>query len=648
VSRRFSPPSPRTSPSSSRFPEPPKTKVDLAALRETAEILRYLKPYRARFIFGLVCLFVGSAAGLCFPLLAGGLIDAALHRNAATLPVLGALTLNGIASILAGTIAVQAAAAAGAAMSFGRVGQTALSDLRRDTYGRMIGLPMEFFAQRRVGELTSRISGDIAQLESGLIFAVPQMCRQTVMLTGGIILIALTSGRLTLAMLCTVPLLIAAAVTFGRKLRRLAREAQDRLAETGTIVEETLQAIASVKAFANERFELERYQQTNAGALRTSLTAVRWRAAFFAVFTVSMFGGMVIVLWFGAGLLQSGQITAGELTRFVLYSTFVAGAMGQAAELYSQVQKTVGASQRVRELLREQPEVALAPRTPDLASAEHSRDPHSSTLPPAASSSSASSNADSSRRLRGEVELESVSFRYPSRPEVTVLTDISLSARPGEVTALVGPSGAGKSTLTALLFRFYAPEQGRVLFDRRDAREFDLTTLRGQMALVPQDVVLFGGSIAENIRYGKPGATLEEIKTAAQKANAAEFIDRFPEGYDTIVGDRGIKLSGGQRQRVAIARAILKDPAILVLDEATSSLDSESERLVQSALERLMRGRTTFVIAHRLATVRRADQIVVLDQGRMVERGTHEELSQNPEGLYRKLSTLQFQSALID
>jgi ABC transporter fused permease/ATP-binding protein len=625
VSRRYSS-------SSSPLPEPPKTKVDRAALRETVEILRYLAPYRRRFVFGLVCLFIGSVAGLCFPLLAGGLIDAALHSAGVTLPVLGSLTLNSIAAILAGTIAVQALGSAGATMSFGRVGQTALADLRRDTYGRMIGLPMEFFARRRVGELTSRLSGDIAQLESGLIYAVPQFCRQSVLLIGGLILIALTSGKLTLAMLCTVPLLVAAAVTFGRRLRKLSREAQDRLAETGTIVEETLQGIASVKAFANEIFELDRYQRTNESALATSLTAVRWRAAFFAVFTISLFGGMVIVLWFGAGLLQSGQITPGELTRFVLYSTFVAGAMGQAAELYSQVQKTVGASQRVRELLREQPEVSVvfsaqtaAPITPTTSAP---------TTPPT--------------RLRGEVELQNVTFRYPSRPEVAVLADISLHARPGEVTALVGPSGAGKSTLTALLYRFYAPEQGRVLFDGRDARDFDLTALRGQMALVPQDVLLFGGSIAENIRYGKPGATLDEIKAAAQQANAAEFIDRFPEGYETIVGDRGIKLSGGQRQRVAIARAILKDPAILVLDEATSSLDSESERLVQSALEHLMRGRTTFVIAHRLATVRRADQIVVLDQGRMVERGTHDELSQNPDGLYRRLSTLQFQSALAE
>ena len=598
----------------------PKAKLNPESLRETLRLFRYIAPYRQRFFLGLGCLTVVSAMGLCFPLLAGGLIDAALHPGGAVLPGFGQLTLNQVALVLVVTISLQALAGFGSALSFSRVGQSALADLRAETYGRIIGLPMTFFAQRRVGELASRVSTDIAQIEGALIDAVPQLCRQSVMLIGGITLISLTSGKLTLVMLSTLPLLIAAAVIFGRRLRKLARETQDRLAETGTIVEETLQGIASVKAFANEAFELGRYQTANAAVLTAAYRTARWRGGFVAFMLSALFGGIVIVLWFGARLLQSGQITAGELTRFVLYTTFIAGAMGHAAELFSQVQKTVGATQRVRELLREPTELTV-------------------TTPAATPSPAAA-------RLRGAVEFAGVSFRYPSRPETLVLRDITLAAAPGEVIALVGPSGAGKSTLTALLLRFYDPENGRVLIDGRDARDYDLHGLRGQMALVPQDVLLFGGTIAENIRYGKPGATDAEIRDAARLANAAEFIERFPEGYATVVGDRGIKLSGGQRQRVAIARAILKNPAILILDEATSSLDSESERLVQAALEVLMRGRTTFVVAHRLATIRGAHRIAVIDEGRVVELGTHEELSALPDGLYRRLSALQFHGGI--
>jgi len=473
---------------------------------------------------------------------------------------------------------------------------------------------MAFFAQRRVGELTSRVSTDVAQIEGALIDAIPQMSRQTIFLIGGITLIALTSGQLTALMLGTLPILIAAAVFFGRRLRRYSRETQDQLAATNTVVEETLQAIASVKAFANESFELRRYEQRNARVLSAALSAARWRAVFVAFFILALFGGIVIVLWFGARLLQTGQISPGELTRFVLYTTFVAGAMGQAAELFSQLQKTVGATQRVRELLRERVE------DPGMASPDF-------PLP---------------ARLRGDVVFAGVTFQYPSRPDAAVLRGVDLEARPGERVALVGPSGAGKSTLTALLMRFYDPAGGCIRIDGRDARDYPLGWLRGQMAIVPQDILLFGGTIAENIGYGRPGASEAEIREAARLANAEEFIQALPETYATLVGDRGIQLSGGQRQRVAIARAILKNPAILILDEATSSLDSESERLVQVALDRLMQGRTTFIIAHRLSTVRTADKIAVVEAGRVVELGTHEALSAVPDGLYQRLSALQF------
>ncbi len=596
----------------------PKTPLNRETLREAFALARYVRPYRVRFCSGLATLFLSASLGLAFPLLAGSLIDAAMNPGGVQLGWLGSPSLNQVALLLAVSVGFQALASFNSALAFNRVGQSALADLRRDCYGRLISLPMGFFAQRRVGELTSRITTDVAQIEGALIDALPQMCRQSAFLLGGLTMISLTSGQLTAVMLGTLPLLIGAAVFFGRRLRRFSRETQDQLAATNTIVEETLQAIASVKAFANEAFELGRYDRANSRVLAAALSAAWWRAVFVAFFIVALFGGIVIVLWFGAGLLQSGGITPGQLTRFVLYTTFVAGAMGQSAELFSQIQKTVGATQRVRELLREPAEasVGAAPAT-------------AAALPLPA-------------RLHGEVTFDAVSFRYPSRPDVAVLHSVSLRARAGERIALVGPSGAGKSTLTALLLRFYVPDSGRLLIDDRDARDYPLAWFRGQMAIVPQDVLLFGGTIAENIVYGRPGADDAAVREAARLANAHDFIAAFPDGYATLVGDRGIQLSGGQRQRIAIARAILKNPAILILDEATSSLDSESERLVQIALERLMQGRTTFIVAHRLATIRTADRIAVLDAGRIVELGTHDELSAKSDGLYRRLSSLQF------
>jgi ABC-type multidrug transport system fused ATPase/permease subunit len=593
--------------------ELPKAKLDRESLRQALELFRYLRPYRARFGAALVSMFASSLLSLSFPYLAGSIIDAALPPTQGGTSVTGS---NHTALLLMGILALQAGFSYFHSLSFATVGQRSLVDLRRATYARLISLPMAFFAQRRVGELANRLSADLIQIEDTLIAVLPQFLRQTTLLVGGITLIAITSLQLTGIMLASLPLVIVVAVLFGQKTRKIYREAQDRLADTATIVEETLQGIVNVKAFSNEGYELNRYDEGLGKFLTITLRGARLRAAFIAFIIFALFGFIVLVLWSGARLLSQGQITFGDLTRFGLYTTFVAGAMGQFAELYSQLQKAIGATQRVRELLRETGEVEahLGP-TPPL------------TLP----------------RLKGDVVMENLCFTYPSRPGVKVLQAINLAATSGQRIALVGPSGAGKSTLISLLLRLYEPTGGRLLIDGKDAHDYPLNELRGQMSIVPQEVLLFGGSIAENIAYGKPGASTAEIEAAARQANAHEFIRTFPEGYATLVGDRGIQLSGGQRQRIAIARAILKNPSILILDEATSSLDSESERLIQEALETLMRGRTSFIIAHRLATVRHVDRILVLVAGRIVESGTHDELQALEAGVYRRLAALQFQ-----
>jgi ATP-binding cassette subfamily B protein len=592
--------------------ELPKGKLDRESLKQALDLFRYLRPYRGRFSAALASLFVSSLLSLSFPYLAGSIIDAAMHHPKGGDSMAGA---DRTALLLMGILALQASLSFFQALSFATAGQRSLVDLRRDTYARLISLPMTFFAQRRVGELASRLSSDLIQIEDTLITILPQFLRQTTILIGGIALIAVTSLQLTGIMLASLPFIIVAAVVFGRKTRKISREAQDRLADTATIVEETLQGILNVKAFSNEGYELNRYHQGLRLFLTTTLRGARLRAAFIAFIVFALFGFIVLVLWSGARLLQQGEISFGELTRFALYTTFVAGAMGQFAELYSQLQKAIGATQRVRELLREtgEVEVLLGPAP-------------ASILP----------------RLRGDIVFENVHFSYPSRQGVEVLHAINLAATSGQRIALVGPSGAGKSTLISLLLRLYDPSSGRLLIDGRDARDYRLAEIRGQMSMVPQEVLLFGGSIADNIAYGKPGASADEIEQAARQANAHEFIQAFPERYATLVGERGIKLSGGQRQRVAIARAILKNPAILILDEATSSLDSESERLIQEALETLMQGRTSFIIAHRLATVRHVDRIIVIAGGRVVESGTHEELQAVADGTYRRLASLQF------
>jgi ATP-binding cassette subfamily B protein len=595
----------------------PRAPINRTTLREAARLFRYLLPYRVKFTLAMLALFTGSLMGLAFPWLAGDLVEAALLNWRGETSTVWNQNINLVALALGGVLFVQAILAFFRSLWFVEVGERSLADLRRDTFARLVRLPLAFHNKRRVGELASRIATDITLIHDTLIETIPHFIRQLVLLVGGVTLIAVTSLRLTGLMLASLPVLMIVAVVFGRLLRRVWKEASDRIAETSVIVEESLQNIASVKGFTNETYEERRYRAGLDSFLVLAIRAAWYEGAFHAFIVFALFGSIVLILWYGAWLVQAGFLEPGGLTRFMFYTLYVAGAFGSFAELYGHIQRSLGATQRVRELLVEPTE------TPDPALAE----------PPPLP------------RLRGEVVFEKAAFRYPSRPEVAVLQDVSLEACPGQRIALVGPSGAGKSTIVSLLMRFYELESGQIRIDGQDARSYDLLALRQQMAIVPQEVILFGGTIAENIAYGNPGASPEEIEAAARMANAHEFITAFPEGYQTRVGERGVQLSGGQRQRVAIARALLRDPAILILDEATSSLDSESESLVLQALDRLMQGRTSLIIAHRLSTVRRADRIYVIKEGRTVEAGTHAELVAQPDGLYRMLSELQFDPA---
>jgi ABC-type multidrug transport system fused ATPase/permease subunit len=498
---------------------------------------------------------------------------------------------------------------------FVNVAERSLSDIRRDTYFKLITLPMNFFSNRRVGELNSRISADLSQIQDTLTTTLAEMMRQAVLLIGGIIFMAVISIKLAIALLILVPPLIVVAIFLGRFIRKISKEAQDKLAESNTIIEETLQGIASVKAFVNEAFEAGRYSKNIREVADIAIKGAKYRGIFVSFIVFCLFGAVVAVVSYGCILVSQHVIEPGDLTTFALFAAFVGSAMGSFPDLYANVQKAVGASERVLEILEEEGEEISIHEKDNIIN----------------------------KKINGDLSFDNVVFSYPSRPELTVLNNNSFDAASGQRVAIVGPSGSGKSTMAALILQFYHPQNGTISFDGKPASEYSLTDIRNQVAIVPQDVMLFGGSIQENIAYGKLSATKDEIIRAAQRANAHEFIMSFPEGYDTIVGERGVKLSGGQRQRIAIARALLKNPSILILDEATSSLDSESERLVQEALEELMKNRTSIIIAHRLSTIREADKIIVLEKGKIIESGSHNELIAIDQGLYRYLSALQFE-----
>jgi ABC-type multidrug transport system fused ATPase/permease subunit len=583
-----------------------KKKITREGLSRLYRLFRFIGPQKYTFIVGLVFLVLSSLTTLVFPMLIGDLLDSAGS---------GSLDrINQLGLILIGIFFMNAIFSYFRIYLFAVVTQKTLALLRQTTYNHLIKLPMSFFSSRRVGELNSRISADIALLQDTFTTTLAQFVRQVITIVGGIALLMFISPRLTVFMLALIPVVAIVGRLFGTFIRKLSKKSQTIVAESNTIVEETLQAIASVKAFANEAFEILRYKKKTDEIIHVSLKGARWKGLFISFIVFALFGSIIGVIWYGVYLIHQGAgLSTGDLLKFVLYSVFIGGSISGVADLYSDIQKSIGATENLLDILDETAE------------------PISSEV------------AVIKDQLIGNVSFRGVSFAYPSRKELPVLKDIRFEVRRGEQVALVGPSGAGKSTISQLLLRFYDPVDGTILLDGRDAREYDLTTLRSNMAIVPQDVLLFGGTIRENIEYGKPGASEEEIIRASEQANSMEFIRTFPEGLSTIVGERGIQLSGGQRQRIAIARAILKNPAILILDEATSSLDSENERLVQEALEQLMKGRTSFVIAHRLSTIHKADKIIVIDKGEVKEMGTHEELLMKEDGIYRQLTKLQIE-----
>jgi ABC-type multidrug transport system fused ATPase/permease subunit len=584
----------------------PKAKLNKENFKEAIQMFRYVKPYRWTFIAGLIFIALSSGTTMAFPYLLKELISSAQAIKEGK----QAFTPGTVALWMLGILSIQVVFSFLRVYLFTYVGEHALADMRRDVYKRMVMMPMNFFAQRRVGELSSRISSDLSQIQDAVTSLLAELLRGVLVLVIGIGLILYLSTKLTLVMLSVVPVMVVAAVIFGKSIRKLARKAQDQLADSNIIVQETLQGISNVKSFTNEWYEVGRYVTSLKEVVRLAVTNGKYRGFFTSFMVFSIFGTIVLVVWYGTSILDIASLTA-----FVVYTAFVGGSMAGFADLYSQLQKTLGATQRVREILKEPVEDITMTDEP----------------------------VEEKNKLKGAVSMQQIAFSYPSRKEIQVLNDVTVTAAPGEQIAIVGPSGAGKTTISALLLRFYDPENGEIFFDGRPAHTIPISQLRKQMALVPQDVLLFGGSIRENIAYGKPDAAQQDIEAAAKKANAHDFIMSFPEGYETIVGERGVKLSGGQRQRVAIARAILKDPVILVLDEATSSLDSASEVLVQEALENLMKNRTSFVIAHRLSTIRNADKIVVLDKGTVKEMGTHQELLNLPDGLYKNLNKLQLE-----
>ena len=571
--------------------------LKMSDLRQLTKIFAYVGPNKGLWALGFVFLLVTMVTSLLFPKLLGGLMSSTPEN------------LRDNMLLMMGLLLVQSVASFFRVVIFVMVTERALAAIREDLYSRLIHLPMSFFSAKRVGELNSRVASDTSQIGETLTTTLAEFLRGISMVVGGIAILAFTSIKLTLFIVAVIPPLIIVTIIFGRFIRKYSKKVQDEVAASNTIVEETFAGIQTVKAFANEAWERSRYAKRVSAVVQLAIKGGYYRGAFASFITFGLFGAIALIIWFGAGMVHEGQLAAEKLNEFILYALFIGGSIGGLASVYAQLQKAIGATETIFGLMDEHPEMDI--------------------------------NTDAAQKILVEkIVFENIQFSYPTRKDVEVLKSISFDLDPGKTLALVGRSGSGKSTIASLLMRFYTIDQGEISVGDMPLNDIDLKAWRSSLAFVPQDVLLFGGTIRENIAYGDTEASEEQIIDAAKGANAWEFIKDFPEGLETTVGERGVQLSGGQRQRVAIARALLKDPQLLILDEATSALDSESEQLVQEALDRLMQGRTSVVIAHRLSTIRGADQILVMDKGQIVERGNHDRLI-DQGGIYSELVKLQ-------
>ena len=593
--------------------ELPKAKLNIKNLKKSMRLFSYLGKNRWKFVVGMFFLIGTAAVGLLFPLKAGSLFSFLGKTDQPADIVTGQLQDLGL--LLLVILIIQSVFSFGRTYFFSQVTENILKGVRDDVFKKIVQMPMGFFTKNQSSELSSRMATDVNVISEAFTFNIAELIRQSIVGVGGLVLmIKLTPFKIAMWFLAIIPALTVITLIFARKIRFYSKRFQDKIAELSVIVGEAITGIVNVKVFTNEAYEVKRYSEKTNEIRIFGFKYGLFRGTFFAFVIAFIFGAVFFILYLMVKLYLQNELTGEQFGQFLMLSLFVAASLGGLPEQIASIQRALGATDRVFELIDGEVESIDLSRIPGQA-----------------------------KHTKGEINFSGVSFNYPSRPDFTVLKDISFKVDSGHTVALVGSSGSGKTTIASLILRFYDPTKGTITIDGIDSRSISLTELRQQIALVPQDVILFAGTIKDNIAYGRPNATDEEIREAARQANAFDFIESFPDKFNTLVGERGIQLSGGQRQRIAIARAVLKNPSILILDEATSSLDSESEQLVQEALDKLMKNRTSVVIAHRLATVKNADRIIVLQEGTVQETGTHQELILNDKGLYYRLSKMQFE-----